>query len=277
MVGNVLNGPSGAPGATNNGDSNLDFTNKSVNTGIAGIAPGGSTNASGVVTFTNTVQNTGNANDVYTLTVQSFPAGSTVKVTVNAIQTTVVNNGVPTGNAITPLSINYNNSANYQVEVTLPLGMTVLTGYDTVLRATSANTNTAWNETIDRVYTGFIRLDKTATVNNATGVGGANDPVPGAVITYAIVYTNVSSTPVGANSGNVLLNASNVVITENGTAGPGNTNNWASFTDHVVGATDPHAGAVITGDALLSTLLTDTIPSVPAGDTGTFTFKRQIR
>jgi hypothetical protein len=276
MLGSVLNGPQGAPGAINN-TNNDDFTNKSVNTGIAGIPPGGSTNAQGVVTFTNTVQNTGNANDTYTMTVQSFPAGSTVKVTVNAIQTTVVNNGVATGNAITPLSIAYNGTANYQVEVTLPVGMTVLTGYDTVLRATSANTNTEWNETIDRVYTGFIRLVKTATVNNATGVGGANDAVPGAVIAYAIVYTNVSSTPVSGASGNILLNASNVTITENGTPGPGNTNNWATFTDHVVGATDPHAGATIAGDALGSTSLTDTILSVPAGDFGTFTFFRRIK
>jgi hypothetical protein len=271
-----LNGPQGAPGAVNN-TNNDDFTNKSVNTGIAGIPPGGGTTAQGVVTFTNTVQNTGNANDTYTLTVQSFPVGSTVKVTANAVQTTVVNNGVATGNAIAPLSIAYGATANYQVEVTLPVGMTVLTGYDTVIRATSGNTSTEWNQTIDRVYTGFIRLVKTATVNNPTTVGGANDPVPGAIITYAITYTNVSSTPVAGGSGNVLLNASNVTITENGTPGPGNTNNWATFTNHIVGATDPHAGVTITGDEEGSTSLTDLILSVPAGDFGTFTFKRLIR
>jgi hypothetical protein len=276
MLGKVLNGPQGAPGAVNN-TNNDDFTNKSVNTGIAGVPPGGATTAQGVVTFTNTVQNTGNANDTYTLTVQSFPAGSTVKVTANAVQTTVVNNGVATGNAITPLSIAYGATANYQVEVTLPLGMTVLTGYDTVIRATSGNTSTEWNETIDRVYTGFIRLVKTATVNNPTTVGGANDAVPGAIITYAITYTNVSSTPASGGSGNILLNAFNVTITENGTPGPGNTNNWATYTDHVVGATDPHAGATIAGDVLGSTSLTDTILSVPAGDFGTFTFKRLIK
>jgi hypothetical protein len=277
MLGKVLNGPQGAPRAVNT-NNNDDFTNKSVNTGIAGIPPGGGTTAQGIVTFTNTVQNTGNANDTYTLTVQSFPAGSTVKVTANAVQTTVVNNGVATGNAISPLSIAYGGTANYQVEVTLPIGMTVLTGYDTVLRATSANTNTEWNETIDRVYTGFIRLVKTATVTNPTGVGGANDAVPGAIITYAITYTNVSSTPANAgSSGNVLLNAFNVTITENGTPGPGNTNNWATFTDHIVGATDPHAGVTITGDVAGSTSLTDTILSVPAGDFGTFTFQRLIR
>lgn len=270
--GSVLNGPMGAPGAINN-TNNDDFTNKSVSTGIAGIAPGGATNAPGTVNFTNTVQNTGNANDIYTLTVPSFPAGSTVRVTVNAVQTTVVLNGIATGNAVSPLNIAFGGTGNYDVEVTLPAGMIVLTGYDTVIRATSGNTNTQWNETIDRVYTGFIRLNKSVVVNNATGVGGANDPVPGAQITYSINYQNVSSAPAGGGSGNVTLTATNVVITENGNAG---TNNWATFTAHVVGATDPHAGAVITGDAVGSTLLTDTIASVPAGDSGTFTFKRVI-
>jgi hypothetical protein len=195
----------------------------------------------------------------------------------------VVNGGIPTGNAISPLSIAFGGTASYQVEVTLPVGKTVLTGYDTVVRATSANTNTQWNETIDRTYTGFIQLVKTATVVNNTGVGngpadpGADDPVPGAVITYAIAYQNLSSTPAAGGSGNILLNAFNVAITEDGTPAPGNTNNWATFTDHVVGATDPHAGATIAGDTLGSILLTDTILSVPAGDGGTFTFKRQIK
>ncbi len=175
ILGNVLNGPQGAPGAINN-TNNDDFTNKSVSTGLAGVAPGGNTTAQGVVTFTNTIQNSGNANDTYTLTVQSFPAGATVRVTVNAVQTTVVNNGVATGNPIPTLAVNFGSTADYQVEVTLPSGKTVLTGYDTVLRATSANTNTQWNETIDRVYTGFIQLTKAATVSNTTGVGGADRP-----------------------------------------------------------------------------------------------------
>lgn len=272
IAGSVLNGPQGQPGAINN-TNNDDFTNKSISTGI-NVAPGSNTTGTNNVTFTNTLQNTGNANDSYTLTVQSFPAGATVKITVGATQVTVVNAGVATGNAVPPVAISFGGTSNYTVDVQLASGITVLTGYNTVIRATSANTNTQWNETIDRVYTGFIRLTKTATVSNSTGVGGATDPVPGAVITYAIVYQNVSSTPAAGGSGNVTLNATSVVVTENGTSG---TNNWATFTDHVVGATDPHAGAVITGDAVGSTLLTDTIASVPAGDSGTFTFKRQIK
>lgn len=268
-VGGVLNGPQGQPGAVGPTNNNDDYTNKSVNTGIAGVPPGGVTTAAGTVTFTNTVQNTGNASDTFTLTVPTFPAG-TVKITVNAVQTVVVNNGVATGNAVSPLSIAFGGTANYTVDITLPLGKTVLTGFDTVIRATSGNTNTSTNDTIDRVYTGFVQLSKTAAVANSTGVGGATDAVPGAVITFAITYTNVSSS---GGSGNVTLTASNIVITENGSTAP---NNWATYTDHVVGATDS-LGGTISGDSAGSNVLTDTVASLIAGQSGVFTFKRQIK
>lgn len=288
MLGSVLNGPQGAPAAVNN-TNNDDFTNKSVNTGIAGRAPGQGTDALGVMTFTNTVQNTGNADDIYTLTVPSFPAGSTVKVTVNGIQTTVVNNGVATGSAITPLSIAYNATGNYQVEVTLPIGTTVLSGYDTVIRATSGNTNTQWNETIDRVYTGFIRLVKAVSVVNNTGVGngpadaGADDAVPGAMIVYAITYDNVSSAQVAGGSGCVVLTASNIVISEDGAAG---TNNWAANTTMVLGAgldpSDTNGGAITDGVTTgavtaVTNHLKDTIASLAAQQSGVFTFRRLIK
>ncbi len=274
LVGSVLNGPQGAPGAVGpapNNSNNEDYTNKSVSTGIAGIPPTGSTNAPGVVTFTNTLQNAGNANDTYTLTVPTFPAGSTIKVTVNSVQTTVVNAGVATGNAIPAVSIAYGGTLDYQVEVTLPAGKTVLTGYDTVIRATSGNTNTATNDTIDRVYTGFVQLVKTATVTNSTGVGGPNDAVPGAVITFKITYKNISSS---GGTGNVTLTATNIVITEDGTTNL--PNNWASYTTHVVGATDS-LGGTITGDVANSNVLTDTINSLAPGVSGDFVFKRQIK
>jgi hypothetical protein len=269
-VGNVLNGPQGQPGAVGPTNNNDDYTNKSVSTGIAGVAPGGVTTAAGSATYINTVQNSGNANDVYTLTVTAFPAGSTVKVTVGATQVTVVNNGVATGTAIPTMSIAFGASSNYTVDVTLPLGKTVLTGYDTVIRATSGNTSSATNDTIDRLFTGFLQLTKTATVANGTGVGAATDSVPGAVITFAITYQNVSTS---SGSGNVNLTATNIVITENGNTAP---NNWATYTDHVVGATDTRGGT-ITGDSVGSNVLTDTVASLGPGLSGVFSFKRQIK
>jgi hypothetical protein len=196
----------------------------------------------------------------------SYPAGA--DVTVNG--TLVVSGGVPTGNPIPTMSIAYGATADYQVVVLLPAGKTVLTGYDTVIRATSANTPAASNDTIDRLYTGFVRLDKAFTVANATGVGGPTDSVPGAVITYAVTYTNVSSS---GGVGNVTLTATNIVITEDGAVAP---NNWATYTDHVVGASDT-LGGTITGDAVASNLLTDTIASLSAGQSGVFSFKRQIK
>lgn len=266
MNGSVLNGPQGQPGAVGPTDTNDDYTNRSVNTGIAGVGPGGVTTAAGSVSFTNTVQNTGNSNDTFTLTVTSFPVGATVVV--NGV--TVVLNGVATGNPVPPIAIAFGLSSNYTVDVTLPLGQVVLTGYNTVIRATSANTITSTNDTINRVYTGFVRLDKSASVANATGVGGPFDSVPGAEITFTITYTNVSSS---GGTNNVTLTATNIVITENGAALP---NNWATYTDHVVGATDSLSG-IITGDAVGSNLLTDTIASLSAGQSGVFTFRRQIK
>jgi hypothetical protein len=267
MSGSVLNGPQGQPGAVGPTDTNDDYTNKSVNTGIAGVAPGGVTTAAGTVSFTNTVQNTGNANDSFTLTVTAFPAGASVVV--NGV--TVVNNGVATGNPVPPLAIAFGSSANYQVDVELPPGKVVLTGYDTVIRATSANTVASTNDTIDRVYTGFLRLDKTASVSNLTGVGGPTDSVPGAEITFSITYTNVSSS---GGTNNITLTATNIVITENGSVAP---NNWATYTDHVDDSASDTLGGTIVGDDAGSTLLTDTIASLTAGQSGVFSFKRLIK
>src|SRR5947207_15497787 len=79
-LGSVLVGPSGAPAAVGPTDNNDDYTNKAVNTGIAGKEPGQGTDAQGVLVFVNTVQNTGNANDTLTLDAPTVPAGFTVEV-----------------------------------------------------------------------------------------------------------------------------------------------------------------------------------------------------
>src|SRR5207244_9675087 len=82
-VGNVLIGPSGAPAAVGPTDNNDDYTNKGVNTGIAGVAPGGVTTASGQTIYTNTIQNTGNTSDTFTIDAPTVPAGFTVEVSTN--------------------------------------------------------------------------------------------------------------------------------------------------------------------------------------------------
>jgi hypothetical protein len=264
QVGSVLIGPVGAPAAVGPNDNNDDYTNKSVNTGISGVAPGGVTTASGQIVFTNTVQNTGNTSDTFTIDAPTVPAGFTVEVSTNggANYTTV------SGGGSVSLAIAYASSANILVRVSEPSGNTVLTGFDSVLRATSGATPAANNRTIDRLYTGFLRLDKAFTVSNATGVGGATDAVPGAVITYNITYTNVSSSNGDANC--VKLTAQAVVVTEDGLAAP---NNWGTYTTGTGTPSDSGSGVVVTVNA---TKYTDTIASVAPGASGVFTFQRVI-
>jgi hypothetical protein len=264
QVSSVLIGPSGAPGAIGPTDSNDDYSNKSVNTGIAGVAPGGATTASGQLVYVNTIQNTGNTSDTFTIDAPTVPAGFTVEVSTNGggSYTTV------SGGGSVSLAIAFASSANISVRITAPSGQTVLSGYDTQIRATSTVTPAAFNRTIDRLYTGFVRLDKAYTVANATGVGGATDPVPGAVITYTITYTNVSSSNGDANC--VKLTVNNLVITENGLAAP---NNWGTYTTNSGSPSDSGSGSVVTVSA---TAYTDTVASVAPGASGVFTFKRSI-
>ena len=145
-----------------------------------------------------------------------------------------------------------------------------MTAFPVVIRATSTRTPAAFNETIDRLYTGALRMTKSVLIINGTGVGGATDPVPGAVIEYTITYNNLTSTGGTGSSG---VTVSNLVITENGSTAP---NNWGTTTTQVVGsATDTNSGT-IGGDSAASTVLTDTVPTVAAGVTGTFKFRRLI-
>jgi hypothetical protein len=126
------------------------------------------------------------------------------------------------------------------------------------------------NDTIDRLCTGFIQLEKTVTVKNATGPGGPNDAVSGAEIEFAIKYSNVS-TSVGIGSS--LLTAHNLVISEDGKTP---LDNWAATTDHVTGASDTQAGIII-GDRDGSSSLSDIITTLAAGQSGVFKFKRRIK
>ena len=182
------------------------------------------------------------------------------------------NNGstyaVVSGGGTVPLPIAFGASANINVRITAPAGNTVLTGFDTFIRATSGNTPTVFNSTINRLYTGFVRLDKVSTVSNPTTNGGPTDPVPGATITYAVTYTNISTGSGDPN--NVRLTASNVVITEDGSAPP---NTWGATTTNSGTPTDSGTGTVV---IVSPTKYTDTIATLPAAATGVFTFKRLI-
>ena len=283
QVGDVLLGPSGAPAAVGPTDNNDDYTNKSVApAAIAGLSHLDTLSGAVTVDFVNTVQNTGNADDTYTFSAPTVPAGFTVQFSVDGGA-----NFVPAASNPT-LAVAFGGSANLIVRVTTTANASVLQGFAVVVRAASANTPAETNDTIDRVYTGFLRLEKTATVINNTAVGnnqstpGPDDAVPGADIEYVITYTNVSAG--GGGAGCVNLTASSVQIIERGDVAP---NNWAANTTQVTApmpadanstgtpgtVTDETTGLAVTPATVR---LRDQVPNLGPGATGTFTFRRRI-
>ncbi|MEH2357876.1 beta strand repeat-containing protein [Nostoc sp.] len=261
----LLNGPQNAPDATGpSGLTNDDFTNKS-SLVPAGTAPGSTLDPQSVG-FTNTVKNSGTDSGVLKIepTPPAIPGDlpNNTKVTITYGSQSAVytyNNGAFTtpGAAITIPNVAPGASINYGVEVDLPPGTqlstdiskgfpvpiiasidnyTTDTNGDGIKDTGNDNTFDSTNTTIDRVYTGFLKLLKMSRVLQGTGpVVQGNDgtfsidpkkPAPGNIIEYQIQYTNISDPQSG--TGNVILNANKVVITEDGTQSP---NNWALDND----------------------------------------------
>ncbi|WP_375478206.1 beta strand repeat-containing protein [uncultured Nostoc sp.] len=257
----ILNGPQNAPDATGPSGNNDDFTNKS-SLVPAGTLPGTKLDPQSVG-FTNTIKNNGTSTGNITLVPTKptnqldLPNGTKVTITYNS-QSAVYTYDQATGNfttASTPITISNVASGtliNYGIEVDLPANTSLST--DTIPDYTgdkefgfpipivaSIDTNgdgqpDSQNTTIDRVYTGFLKLLKVSRVLQGTGpVVQGNDgtfsidpkkPAPGNIIEYQIQYTNISDPQSG--TGNVILNANKVVITEDGTKTP---NNWALDND----------------------------------------------
>jgi hypothetical protein len=214
-TGSVLLGPAGFPGAFGSGtDTNNDYTNRSVNTGIF-VAPGGNTNAIGSAVFTNSVRNTGNADDTFTFTAPAFTAGFSVEVSVNGLGTDYVDLSVSSPT----LAVARNTTETILVRISAPSGKLVLTGFSNTVRATSGITLAASNDTIDRLYTGYLSLAKSQTVaNTGPGDGSGTDAVPGATIAYVVAYDNASLEDGGTNSSPLV--ARNIVLID---AIPANT------------------------------------------------------
>jgi hypothetical protein len=277
QVGAVLFGPAGAPAAVGPTNNNDDYTNKSVApAAIAGRSHLDTLASATSVDFTNTVQNTGNANDTFTLTAPTVPAGFTVQVSTNGGGSFVT----LSGGGSTTLAVAFGATANVIVRVTAPAGTAVLQagGFGVTLRAISGLTPASSNDTRDNLYTGFLRLVKSSQVFNSTGVGGGGDAVPGAHIEYTVTYSNVSVG--GGGAGCVDLVASNVVISEDGDAAP---NNWATTTTQVLSPvpSDSNGGTITDGDTngavtATTTFLRDAAGTVNPGVTRTFVFRRRI-
>ncbi len=165
----------------------------------------------------------------------------------------------------------------------------------------SFDSDAPFNIKIDRVYTGYLDLDKKSRVIQGTGPAvaagdvafsnSAKSPAPGNILEYLLTYKNISTLAIG--TANVVLNANNIVITEDGATLP---NNWATTTLNVpstatvaldaAGVATPTYSAVITffnGATAVTTVdpnvtrYLDSIPSLTPGQTGFFRFQRQVK
>jgi len=262
----VLLGPCGVAGAHGPSGIDDDFTNRSIDRGIA-LTPDSLTTAAGTIEFRNTVENIGAVDDAFIITVPSRPPGFTVE-----LSTDFGDHYLPLDrlNYSLTLPVSYHAARTFFLRVTAPAGLRVLTSFDLVIRATSTIDPEITNETIDRVYTGFIRLDTTATVINRSGSAHTLETLAGTEIEFAFKYSNISS---AIGIGSSLLTAQDIVIYENGCATP---NNWGFTTDHVVGASDNQGGYIV-GDREGSTSLTDRVMSLDPGQSGVFKFRRRVK
>jgi len=216
------------------------------------------------------------------------------------------------GTPISILNVPANGIIGYGVEVDLPTGTKLSTdtlpdytgdtewGYPVPITATIGN---ATNITIDRVYTGFLQLLKFSRILQGTGpdvIGNqgnfnstpaytnpatglvidpdpaaadeARTPSPGNIIVYEIRYKNIS-TAQGTGTNNVILQAQNVVITEDGTLStvPGDgKNNWAkdNDSDGIIDTSNMASAttATITVGTTTSNTTATTVTTTPAGD-----------
>ncbi len=340
----LLNGPVGVPEAIGPTNTNDDFTNKST-TVPAGTAPTATFDPA-AAGFNNTVRNTGGAAANISLLPEllagdPLPVGTEVKISANGQEATYVatatgftfkplsgvgsnaNGPISATNPVTLNAVAPDALAAYQVSVDLAQDATTkpLESFPVVINAFTGGTvtaptggdialaaPTATNKTIDRVYTGFVKLTKETRILQGTGPAvlpadvnfstADKKPASGNIIEYRITYENISDKLVG--TGSSVMKAANLVITENGTTG---TNTWAKDTDsngaldtsNVVGsAVDPDttstiglfkdpAGGTTSVDQSGTTAATDitkyvdTVTTVVApGSTGTFSFKRKL-
>jgi hypothetical protein len=326
----VKHGPSGAPTASAT-TTNDDFTIRS-STVLADLAPDATFDPT-AVSFTNTVQNAGTPPLSIALlpTLAGFTAGAadatlptntvvTISVGVasatysfNGTAFTFVNgSGVVGGNpvaATNPVRLDAvagGATANYSVQIDLPAGtqQSTFTGKGftvPVVAFIDANGNgladdADANLTLNRVYTGFLKLTTDARVLAADGTTVIHDyPAtpgttalpdgalqPGRIIEYRTQYVNVA--PANTGTGNVTLNAGSVRLTADGTTA---TSNWATDADadgsldtsNVVGAATLSTGTIAYnpgGDGTDTTAYVGSPATVPAAGSGTFTFRRRV-
>jgi hypothetical protein len=312
IAGGLTNGPKAEPDAVGPNNNNDDFTNKSFIVLPAGLDPGiqltdAQTTA---VTFENTVKNGSPVVQIVTL-MPDKPAANTIpdgtKVTIDpdgsgpgAPVVFTLTGGVftlPAGTFPPTVSVAGNGTMAYTVIVDLggladqlkdfPITITAFVDTD---GDRTPDADEASNKTIDRVYTGYLKLLKEARILDGTTekVAFTSDTTllsaelrPGRIIEYRITYTNISSAaPTGSTS--VTLPANSLTITEDGNAAP---NTWFATTKDAVGTTNPGSASDLTAGAAITTTVNgtdiqtyvDTIATVAPQGTGMFLFRRQVK
>ncbi|TFI51268.1 hypothetical protein BLD44_026910 [Mastigocladus laminosus UU774] len=340
LASDVLNGPERTPDAIGPTSNNDDFSNKS--SFIPPTQAPGSTLDPSAVAFTNTVQNSGtNPNSISLVPTPptnpaDLPANTLVTITYGSESKSYVWNGSQfvfdtdrnptTTNDQSPIdaiseyitipNVAPGTSVNYGVEVNLPPGTDLSTdinkGFPVPITAfvddaTAGLGSEPQNTTIDRVYTGFLKLVKESRVlpgtgpavqgNDGTFSSDPKKPAPGNIIEYRITYRNISEAQAGTD--NILLRADKVVITEDGTAGG---NNWALDNDisgqidtsNIVGSAKDSGAATInfyngnpatnsgidqtgtTVDTDVTKYVNTVTGNVSPGESRTFTFQRKV-
>jgi hypothetical protein len=306
-----LNGPQDAPEATGpDGTTATDFTNKSISPPANKDPNATLTDAeTPPITFQNTTSHGSEDNQDLRIafnTPDNLPEGTTVRIDANNDGTfetvyRVVGGVLVKQSGPDPIIPNVprNTEVTYQVQVNLPGGVNQNEGFDVPVVVFIDNGDGVYNPatdphnvTTDRVYTGYLKLTKAARILSSTGAiladyGATDDEknavaLPGNIIEYRITYENIS-TPLGGGTGSVILNANNLVITEDGTVAP---NNWFAVTTSTGTPADSNGGTVNLNPASGNVrVYTDTVTRVvpgaaesPAvtGSFGTFTFRRQI-
>jgi hypothetical protein len=254
-----------------------------------------------------------------TVTLTDLTVGTTnkpVTYTFNGTDFVITSTATPTTQA-KPLNFGNlapNATVNYKTDVTLPAGsVTPLTAIaipmvafpdDNPAGANAGYTSELTNNiTIDRVYTGYMKLVKEARILSAdkntiiedwtVGASGVltKKAAPGQYIEYRISYQNISTAANG--SGNTILNANNFKLIEDGAAAIGSpatsTNNWAANTLHqqntlasqgtvnyfsglgaLVGTTDQADGNDVGK-------YENVVPTVAPAGQGTFQFRRVVK
>ncbi len=329
----ILNGTANKPDAVGPTGNNDDFTNLSTavpaTTWVRDTTVGSPTFGQTLpqpldpasVAFANTFKSTtaGPVSLMPTTPAAPLPDGTKVTITYGAVSKTFIYdtglgkfvNTDATGNrttiSATPLvtpSVAANTPINYGVEVDLPAGTAQLKGYgvpitafvdtnaDGILDATEPQ-----NKTIDRVYTGYLKLEKQAQILDTDGVGvieaftatPTKKAAPGQMIQYKIVYSNISDVA-PANSGSVALNAQNIVVTEDGVQTATNPNSWYTnsgsatvvTTHKPASAVDTNGGTITFGGKTNAdpdiSIYKDTIAGPLAPQTnGSFSFIRVVK